>query len=122
MDELENKLGAILNNPEMMGKIMSLAQSFGAQNDPAPQQNASLPPAPADNSSGLPELDMGTIAKLSGLMQRANIDKNQQTLLRALAPYLSQQRINKLERAMRAAKMATMASTLFGSGLFSFGR
>lgn len=116
MDELENKLGAILGNPEMMRKIMSLAQSFETKNEPSP------PPPQEKNAPGFPELDMGTIAKLSGLMQQAGVDKNQQNLLRALTPYLSQARIQKLERAMRAARMATMAGSIFGNGLFSFGR
>ena len=31
MDELENKLGAILGNPEMMEKIAAFAQTLGPQ-------------------------------------------------------------------------------------------
>ena len=31
MDDFESKLGSILNNPEMMGRIMEMAQSFGGQ-------------------------------------------------------------------------------------------
>ena len=31
MDELEEKLNSILGNPEMMGKIMSMASAFGSQ-------------------------------------------------------------------------------------------
>lgn len=125
MDEMENKLGAILGNPEMMEKIMSLAQSFEA--GPSPSSSPAPPPAPPSGKpeavfTGFPELDIGTIQKLSGLMGKSNIDKNQQTLLHALTPYLSQMRIQKLERAMRAARMATMAGSLFGSGLLFPGR
>ena len=36
MDDFENKLGQILGNPEMMGKIMAMAQSFGAQQEAPP--------------------------------------------------------------------------------------
>ena len=32
MDEMEEKLGSILNNPQMMQQIMSMAQSMGNQN------------------------------------------------------------------------------------------
>ena len=116
MDELENKLGAILGNPEMMGKIMSLAQSFETNKDSPP------PPQPTVQESTSLGIDTATLSKLSGLMQQSGVDKNQQTLLRALTPYLSQTRIQKLERAMRAAKMAAMAGSLFGNGFFSFGR
>lgn len=106
MDDLENKLGAILQDPQMMQKIMSLAQSLG-QSEPAPNQEPS--PAPA-----MPELDLQTLQKLSGLAGQSGIDKNQRNLLSALSPYLSRHRINKLEKAMRAAKMARLATTFLG--------
>ncbi len=100
MEDLESKLGAVLNNPEMMQKIMSLAQNLNQQDAPV-QQDA----VPAG-------IDLATVQKLSGFAKQSGIDKNQQTLLRALSPYLSRQRIQKLERAMRAAKMARMAGLL----------
>ena len=60
------------------------------------------------------------IQKLSGLAGQSNIDKNQRTLLTALSPYLSRERIYKLEKAMRAAKMANMASAFLGKSGFQF--
>ena len=102
MDELENKLGSILGNPEMMEKIMALAQNMGQT---APKSDA---PPPS------PDIDISMIQKLSGLAGQSNIDKNQYTLLNALRPYVSTTRISKLERAMRAAKMANMAGILTG--------
>jgi len=45
------------------------------------------------------------------MSRQGSIDKNQQALLRALSPYLSRQRIKKLENAMRAAKMAGFAAS-----------
>lgn len=101
MDDLESKLGAVLNNPEMMQKIMSLAQNLS---DGSQKAEAS---APGD-------IDLSMIQKLSGFAKQSGIDKHQQSLLRALHPYLSRQRIQKLERAMRAAKMAGMAGLLTG--------
>ncbi len=111
MDDLESKMGAVLSNPEMMQKIMELAQSFNPPSaEPAP------PPREEENTGfNMPELDFATIQKLSGFLGASRIDSNQQTLLRALSPYLSNQRIAKLEKAMRAAKMANMASSLLGS-------
>ena len=43
-----------------------------------------------------------------------NTGGNQKALLQALAPYLSSGRIHKLEKAMRAAKLAGMASSFLG--------
>ena len=107
MDNLETKLGAILENPDMMQKIMSLAQSFGNEN----QQGNSPPTTENSTDSIFPDIDLQTIQKISGIAGQTNIDKNQKNLLNALCPYLSEYRITKLEKAMRAAKMARLAST-----------
>lgn len=114
MDDMENKLGAILGNPEMMQKIMALAQSF-SQSEPKQEPPKQEVPKQEVSSLSLPDLDFSMIQKLTGLAKSSGIDKNQQTLLRALSPYLSRQRIVKLERAMRAAKMAGMATAFLGN-------
>lgn len=111
MSEMEEKLNSVLNNPQMMQQIMSMAQNLGAQS-----QKEDAP----TKSEGLPEIDLGMLQKLSGLAGQSSIDKNQRSLLHALGPYLSRERIGKLEKAMRAAKMARMASTLMSSGALKF--
>ena len=113
MDDMEAKLGAILGNPDMMAQIMSMAQQLGG-GAPSP------PPPPEPVMPGIPEgLDMGMVMKLAGMANSANIDSNQKTLLMALRPYLVSERITKLEKAMRAAKLAGLASQFLGSGLLS---
>ena len=112
MDDMQNQLNAVLGNPEMMQQIMAMAQNFSPPPETPPPQNA--PPAPTPEIS-LPALDPGMLQKLSGLMGQGGIDKNQQHLLRALSPYISQNRVTKLEKAMQAAKMARLATKLFGN-------
>ena len=53
---------------------------------------------------------------ISGVLSQSNVDAQQQNLLRALTPYLNQERIQKLEKAMRAAKLAKMASAFLENG------
>lgn len=105
MEDMEAKIGAILNNPQMMEQIMSLAQNLGGEQAAAP------PPA----QESLPEIDFATVQKLTSLIGKTGIDGKQRALLQALRPYLSSQRIYKLEKAMRAAKLAGMASVFFGN-------
>lgn len=63
-------------------------------------------------------MDPAMIQRIYSIARQSGIDKNQQALLKALGPYLSRERITKLEKAMRAAKIAALASTaLSGSGL-----
>lgn len=109
MSELEEKLGTILSNPQLMQQISAMAQALG-QAPPEPP----APPPVAPQSPALP--DPAMLQKFSGMLQAGRVDQEQQELLHALSPFLSQSRIGKLERAMRAAKMAGFASALLKSG------
>lgn len=100
MDSLEEKLGQIMADPDMMGKIMNLAQNLS-------------PPEPQPEPVNMP--DMGMLRQVATMAGKSGIDPKQKNLLRALEPYLPLQRLRKLEKAMQAAKMAQMASGLFGS-------
>ena len=103
MSELEEKLGTLLSNPQLMQQIAAMAQAIGQS---SPQQAPSAPALP----------DSAMLKSLSEMAQAGRIDREQQELLHALSPFLSQTRIGKLERAMRAAKMAGFASIFLKSG------
>ncbi len=115
MSEMEEKLGAILSNPQMMQQIMSMAQAMSPP--PEPQGRPEQPPEPAPPASAPPALpDFSVMQKLAGMTRQSGIDKNQQALLRALSPYISRERSARLEKAMRAAKMARLASAFLNAG------
>ena len=103
MAEMDDKLGAILNNPALMQQIMAMAQTLGQQNSSPPPE---CPPGP----------DPSLIQSMLCLSGQTDIDPNQQALLTALEPYLPEPRLQKLEKAMRAAKLARVASTLLVQG------
>lgn len=109
MDEMSEKLGAILNNPQLMQQIMSLADTMGSTQPQSPGQ-------PEQTTPSFPNIDLSALSKLSGVLGKSNISQEEKTLLHALTPYLSANRIHKLERAMRAAKMAQFASVFLNSG------
>ena len=116
MDDMESKLGSILGNPDMMAQIMAMAQKMGGNQEPSPPSQAEQASIPA--ISPLPEgLDIGMLTKIAGIAGSAGVDQNQKTLLLALKPYLSTDRIGKLEKAMRAAKLAGVTTSLLGSGI-----
>ena len=104
MEDMEAKIGAILNNPQMMEQIMALAQNLGGE-------QAAAPPV----QEAMPEIDFATVQKISALIGKTGIDSKQRALLEALGPYLSNHRIQKLEKAMRAARLAGMASVFFAN-------
>ena len=112
MEPMEEKLGAILNNPQMMQQIMSMAQALGQSAQPEPPRNEAPPP--------LPPIDPGMLQALSGIATQSGTNHEEQALLKALGPYLSRERVYKLEKAMRAAKLAALASTALGSDAVPF--
>lgn len=100
MEDLQAQLGAIMNDPAMMEKLMAMAQNFSA-------------PAPPTQTEQQPPFDPAMLQKISSLMGQTGIDPDQKGLLSALRPYLSGYRIDKLEKAMRAAKLAKLAAGFF---------
>ena len=114
MEDMQSQMNAILGNPEMMQKIMAMAQSLGGSSSPEQGQPQKEHPTQAQENPPFPDIDISMLQKLSGFARGTGIDKNQQSLLHALGPYLSRERIGKLEKAMRAAKLARAASSFLG--------
>ncbi len=110
MDDFGEKIEAILSDPGMMQKIMSMAQAL------SPPQEPEKPPS---QELSLPSIDPQMMQKIISILQRSGIDPEQKALLSALSPYLSRDRIEKLEKAMRAAKIAGMASAAMETSGFT---
>lgn len=107
MSELEEKIGSVLNNPQLMQQIMAMAQSMNSQTAQSPEPKKEEP---------APIFDPGLMQRLAGMVGQNRVDGNQQALLNALYPYLSRERVGKLERAMRAARLAGAASSFLNAG------
>lgn len=113
MSELDEKLNSILSNPAMMQQIMALAQALNQSEAQRQSTNSTAPPQQsAEPAVKEAPFNPNLLNKIAGLMERGSIDKNQESLLKALGPYLSRQKLQKLERAMHAAKMAGIASEM----------
>lgn len=110
MEDLQAQMNAILQNPQMMQTIMNLAQGMG-QPPPEPPREPEVNPVAAGP-------DLAMLQKLSGLAGQSQINPDQKRLLSALGPYLSQDRVGRLERAMRAARLARLASSFLGAQKF----
>lgn len=112
MGEMEEKLASMLNDPKIMEQVAAMARSLGGdapRQEPAQERHEPAPSAPA-----MPDLSgLHAIANLAG---QGSLDKNQQALIKALRPYLHSQRLNRLEKAMRASQMARMATGMFSLG------
>lgn len=99
MAELDEKLNQILSNPDAMAQIARLAQSLNAD-APAPPDSVSSPANTPDASP-----DAGTVAQFLPLLQELGGDSDARRLLYALRPYLRPQKQEKVERALRFARL-----------------
>ena len=133
MSDFEEKLNAILSNPESMGQIMNLAQSLnlGGGGEPSGEGGpaAPQPEAPPENaSSGIPDglsglgsllgqIDpklIGRLLPLAGELAGGGNDERIQ-LLYALRPFLKPERRDKVERAAKTARLIHVGKKLLQS-------
>ena len=110
MSEMEEKMNAVLSNPQLMQQIAAMAQALGGDVNAPPSEPKE--PAPGPNAAFDPRL----IQAMTQTMGQTGIDSNQKFLLQALSPYLSSHRVQKLERAMQAARLAGAASACLSAG------
>lgn len=116
MDDFQQKIGEILNDPAQLAGILELAKSFGlappqdatAQGAAAPPSEAAPPPLPdsSQQTGADAALDVGSF------FQAAKTDNRQENLLRALRPFLKPEKREKIDRAMQIARVSQLAQSL----------
>lgn len=93
MDDLSDKIQQLLSSPDAMDKIQSMMAALGA-GDTQP----SVPPPPASPIDGT---DMGSLLKLAPLLGQLQQEDNGSNLLKALKPYMHDERSKRLDEAIR---------------------
>ena len=115
MSEFDEKLNALLSDPDRMAQIMQMAQSLsGAAAPPPPAPPPTRPetnPAPPVGTDFLSSLTGGIdpqlLTRLLPLARELGSDSGSgaRALLYALRPYLKQERQERVERALQLAKL-----------------
>ncbi len=132
MAEFEEKLNAILGSQEAMGQIMALARSLSggqeaassntqagnaqAENAREPEGEGAASPQAPDLSAllggadpAMLQMGMRVVRELQG-----NDDRNA-ALLRALRPFLREERRARLDRALQIARMTRIIRAALGA-------
>ena len=97
-DEFQDKLNALLSNPEIMKTISGLAEQFGSSE----QQDTS------DISNNIS--DIGNIANIAKSINAE--DDNRIRLLNALKPYMNSKRSANMDTAIKILKLTKLTSLL----------
>ncbi len=110
MDEFEEKLNSILSSPEAMGQIMALANSLSAPpqgEQETGEQKAGSPSAAPDLSGLFQGMDPAMLQKVMALWGEFNRGGDEKTeLLRAMRPFLREERQAKLDKAMQITRIS----------------
>ena len=116
MSELEEKLNALLSDPNSMAQVMQMAQqlsgAMGEQKAAAPPPPPPVPPAP-DLGAALGGQDpklLGKLLPLAGELGTENSAAMQ--LLNALRPFLKEEKQGKIQRAARLARLIHVGKKL----------
>lgn len=132
MADFEEKLSAILGDPQAMGQILSIAKSLTGDEADTPQP-AQDTPTSADTPdlsglvgllststqgdsalSALGDIDPTMIQLALTLFSEYNTTDNRNiVLLNALRPFLKEKRLAKVDRAIQIARLARVGSTAY---------
>ena len=113
MAELDEKLNALLSDPNSMAQIMQMAQQLsatmgGGSASPSPPTAAAPPAAPTTQPApSLPGgIDPQVVTRFLPLLQEYSRSSSQtMQLLYALRPFLKESKQDKVERAARLARL-----------------
>ena len=109
MAEFEDKLNAVLSNPELMGQILSMAGSLN-------QQQTAPPPPPPSSSFGSMPFVPGAMAGRMLMLKATQLEPRQRNLVQALRGFVPEDRLVRLEKAMQASLIAKFASAAMNQG------
>ena len=101
MNELEEQINRVLNDPEQLEQITRLARSFMGGEGVQTSEPSTMP-------------DAETLSRLRGLLDTGG--GRERALIEAMKPYLSEKRRVKLDKAMRIARLAGLAGRALGEG------
>lgn len=116
MNDFEDKLETILNNPHAMEQIMSLAKSLGGSastptNEDEPERQS--PGSPFDFPD-IGSIDPKLLSAVASLLTKSQQGDDQRVaLLQSLKPFVKEQRYAKLDKAIQIARLSRLIRMAF---------
>lgn len=114
MSDISSQIGSILSNPEMMEQIKSLSGLLGQSAGESKEQPAPISPPP---SPAAPEM-LPAVMKLMPLLTTLQDDDDTTRLLRAIKPFLSPERQERIEQAIKIVRIIRLVPLIKENGGF----
>lgn len=108
MNDLNDKLSKILNDPDSMEKVRMMAESILGEEEGETQED------PISETG----LDPSTLTKIAGIMKRLNTGGDNRTaLLMSLRPLVSERRQKRVDTAIKLLRLIDLLPYLKESGM-----
>lgn len=110
MDDLNQKLAQILNDPESMNRVREMAESILSENEPNTKK---------EDDSVFGKLDAGELSGIMSIVSKLNQshDDTRTNLLAALRPHLSEPKREKVDTAIKILRLLDLLPVLKESGV-----
>ncbi len=108
MDDISQKLSAILNDPEGMEKIKAMAENMLGGSEPKKEE-------PLDDLG----IDMITLTKMVNMLKNKREESDRVKLLLALRPHLSEEKQQKVDTAVKILKLLDFAPLFKEMGILN---
>ncbi|MGN1132589.1 MAG: hypothetical protein ACI4RL_06745 [Ruminococcus sp.] len=120
MDDLASKINEIMSDPEKMKEIQNLGRMMGLNTDNSPPPPKKVQPPQKQNtpSNDFGGIDPSIIGKLAPILTSVNREDDTTRLLDAMAPFLSAERRDKLEKIKKMLVIIRLLPNIKNLGLF----
>lgn len=121
MEDISQKISALLDSPDGMDRLKSVAESLFRDKLPA-TDNTEKKCEDKEDGFSLPDGILQNLNNMQGIMRIANFFSKEQKdsrvdLLRALKPHLSEERAKRVDKAISILKIARLLPILREEGL-----
>ncbi len=113
MDDISSRISQILNSPDGMDTLKSMASAFLGNNEPTTEQDD-------EQSLGISPEQIKTFIGLSNALKKVNTDNSTTKLLYALRPHLGNEKREKIDKAIKFMKIMSLMPVIQESGLLPF--
>lgn len=122
MDDLAEKLSGILNDPQSMAQVRKMAEGLFSQNE-EPDNHSGVSSLSgllgnAPQSDGFSMPDATSIMRVVSLLKNSGNDSRSGLLL-ALKPHLSEERQERVDKAVKILKLVSLMPILKEQGLLN---
>lgn len=114
MDELSEKLSALLNDPESMNRVREMAESILGGENAAQEENNPVDKSEVENL--LDGVDIGNIINIISKFNSSSNDDNIK-LIEALRPHLSSRRQERADSAVKILRLLQILPLIKESGI-----